>query len=49
LCGGWFFYPLYKRDVDPAAKCSVFVPQVVEVEAITNEELDLELEVDLIE
>jgi hypothetical protein len=30
--------PLYKRDVDPAAKCPVFVRQVVAVESITNGE-----------
>jgi hypothetical protein len=43
------FCPLYKRDVDPAAKCPVFVRQVAAVELIANGELDLELEVDLIE
>jgi hypothetical protein len=35
--------PLYKRDVDPTAKCPVFVRQVVAVESIANgEELDVE-------
>jgi hypothetical protein len=35
--------PLYKRDVDPTAKCSEFVRQVVAVE---SPPLDVELEVD---
>jgi Cft2 family RNA processing exonuclease len=46
--------PLYKRDVDPTAKCPVFVRQVVAVESIANsdesvgeesiEGIDLDLE-----
>jgi Cft2 family RNA processing exonuclease len=48
--------PLYKRDVDPAAKCPAFVRQVVAVESISNgeeelvepliEEIDLDLDED---
>ncbi len=30
--------PLYKRDVDPTAKCPAFVRQVVAVESIVNSE-----------
>ncbi len=30
--------PLYKRDVDPTAKCPAFVRQVVAVESMANEE-----------
>ena len=41
--------PLYKRDVDPTAKCPVFVRQVVAVESISNGGLDVELDVDSIE
>jgi Cft2 family RNA processing exonuclease len=33
--------PLYKRDVDPTAKCPVFIRQVVAVESISNEEESL--------
>jgi hypothetical protein len=33
--------PLYKRDVDPAAKCPVFIRQIVAVESIVNEEESL--------
>ena len=29
--------PLYKRNVDPTAKCPVFIRQIVAVESITNE------------
>jgi hypothetical protein len=48
--------PFYKRDVDPTAKCPVFVRQVVAVESIVNGEellveesiegIDLDLEED---
>ena len=34
--------PLYKRNVDPTAKCPVFVRQVVAVESMANEELDVD-------
>ena len=34
--------PLYKRDVDPTAKCPAFVHQVVVVESISNGELDVD-------
>ncbi len=33
--------PLYKRDVDPMAKCPEFVRQVVAIESITNREESL--------
>ncbi len=33
--------PLYKRDVDPAAKCPEFVRQVVAVESMSNSEESL--------
>ncbi len=48
--------PLYKRDVDPTAKCPAFVRQVVAIESIVNgeeslieplvEEIDLDLDED---
>ncbi len=42
--------PLYKRDVDPTAKCSEFVRQVVAVESQSlGKELDVEQDVDSIE
>ena len=40
--------PLYKRDVDPTAKCPAFVHQVVAVESIANgEESLVEIDLDL--
>ena len=33
--------PLYKRDVDPAAKCPEFVRQVVAVESLASSEESL--------
>ncbi len=40
--------PLYKRDVDPTAKCAVYVRQVVAVESTANgEELAVDLSIDL--
>jgi Cft2 family RNA processing exonuclease len=36
--------PLYKRDVDPAAKCPVFVRQIVAVESIANGDESMEQE-----
>jgi hypothetical protein len=39
--------PLYKRDVDPMAKCPAFVRQTVAVESIANgEELLADLSID---
>jgi Cft2 family RNA processing exonuclease len=41
--------PLYKRDVDPTAKCSVFVRQMVAVEPTVNGEklaVDVDLDID---
>jgi Cft2 family RNA processing exonuclease len=40
--------PLYKRDVDPTAKCPEFVRQIVAVESqILDEELDVDMELDV--